>query len=107
MTGRSTFGRRNRARDMRVPSDHYATGTVPPYSSFAEVYDFLIGNTALPLIRHAFRQSARRFALDFRNLADVGCGTGAFLSAFACGPIELIGVDRSAAVLNIARRRFA
>ncbi len=70
------------------------------------IYDFLIGNAALPLIRHAFRQSVLRFALEFRSLADVGCGTGAFLSTFACRPIELIGVDRSAAVLNIARRRF-
>jgi SAM-dependent methyltransferase len=103
-----TFAPRNRSRDMcGVSTDEYATRAVPPYSSFAEVYDFLIGNTGLPLIRHAFRQSVLRFALEFRNLADVGCGTGAFLSTLACRPVELIGVDRSAAVLEVARRRLA
>jgi SAM-dependent methyltransferase len=107
MTSHSSVDLRGRSRNMwGVSSDEFATRAVPPYSSFAEVYDFLIGNTALPLLRHAFRQSVRQFQLEFRNLADVGCGTGAFLSTFACRPIDLIGVDRSAAVLAIARRRF-
>jgi SAM-dependent methyltransferase len=81
--------------------------SVMPYSSFAQVYDFLVGSGALPLIQHAFRRSVSRFALEFGNLADVGCGTGIFLSTFACRPVDLIGVDRSAAVLAIARDRFA
>jgi SAM-dependent methyltransferase len=78
-----------------------------PYASFAEVYDFLIGAPALPLLHATFRRAVRRFHLDFRSLADVGCGTGGFLVALSCGPAALIGVDRSAAMLAIARRRLA
>jgi SAM-dependent methyltransferase len=107
MTGGVTFALRKPSGDMLGDSSERHAHTAPPYSAFAEVYDFLVGNTALPLIRRAFRYSVRRWALEFQTLADIGCGTGAFLSTFACRPIDLIGVDRSAAVLKIARRRFA
>jgi SAM-dependent methyltransferase len=108
MTGQFSNGFRTRSRRCEVDGsrDRQATQVDPPYSSLAEVYDFLIGNSALPLIQSVFSHSVSRFALDFRSLADIGCGTGAFLSTFACRSIELIGVDRSGAVLVIARRRF-
>ena len=51
-----------------------------PYSAFADVYDFLIGDLAFPALQRAFRDSVRRFGLEFRTLADVGCGTGRFLA---------------------------
>ena len=80
---------------------------VAPYASFAEIYDFLIEAPALPLLQAALRRSARQFRLNFRSLADVGCGTGAFLATLACRPISLTGIDRSASMLAIARRRLA
>ena len=78
-----------------------------PYSAFADVYDFLIGDLAFPPLQRAFRDSVRRFGLEFRTLADVGCGTGRFLAELCELPVGLIGVDRSRAILALARRRLA
>jgi SAM-dependent methyltransferase len=86
-----------------------ARGRAPaaPYSAFADVYDFLIGDPAFPPLQRAFRDSVRRFGLEFRTLADVGCGTGRFLAELCRLPVGLIGVDRSPSVLSVARWRLA
>ena len=84
-----------------------ALRSVAPYASFAEVYNFLIESPALPLLRAAFWRSVRRFHPRFHSLADLGCGTGGFLATLPCQRISLTGVDRSAAMLGIARRRLA
>jgi SAM-dependent methyltransferase len=94
-------------RRTRAPTDVVAAHWVAPYASFAEIYDFLIGAPAQPLLQTALRRSVRQFRLNVRSLADVGCGTGAFLATLACRPVSLIGIDRSAAMLAIARRRLA
>ena len=94
-------------RRARTPTELLAARFVAPYASFAEIYDFLIEAPALPLLQAALRRSARQFRLNFRSLADVGCGTGAFLATLACRPISLTGIDRSASMLAIARRRLA
>src|SRR3954465_4069903 len=78
-----------------------------PYSAFADVYDFLIGDLAFPPLQRAFRDSVRRFGLEFRTLADVGCGTGRFLAELCPLPVGLIGVDCSRSILALARRRLA
>jgi SAM-dependent methyltransferase len=100
-------GSRSRRRPPGVPAERLSTHSVAPYVSFAEIYDFLIGAPALPLLQEAFRRSVRRFHLDFHSLADVGCGTGGFLTTLACRPVALFGVDRSAAMLAVARHHLA
>jgi SAM-dependent methyltransferase len=77
-----------------------------PYSSFTQVYDFLVGDPAYLELRRAFDQSVRRFGLTFRSVADIGCGTGRFVADLARRPVEIIGVDRSEAMLAVARRRM-
>jgi SAM-dependent methyltransferase len=76
------------------------------YSSFTQVYDFLIGDPAYIELRRAFDQSVRRFGLKFRSIADIGCGTGRFIAELARLPVEIIGVDRSEAMLAVSRRRM-
>src|SRR3982074_9689 len=82
-----------------------------PYSSFTQVYDFLVGDPAYRDLRRAFDRSVRRFGLTFRSVADIGCGTGRFVAGFAAEParrpVEVIGVDSSEAMLAVARRRTA
>ncbi|MHB8267802.1 class I SAM-dependent DNA methyltransferase [Bradyrhizobium sp.] len=80
---------------------------VSPYSSFTELYDFLIGNPTFPTIQKAFAHSVRRFGLEFQSIADVGCGTGRFLAELAHLPAHRIGADQSASALAVARRRLS
>src|SRR5262245_24848359 len=89
-----------------APVGTVAAHRVAPYASFAEIYDFLIGSPALPLLHAAFARRIRRFGLKFASLADIRRGTGAFLATLACGPAALTGVDASARMLAIARRRL-
>jgi len=77
-----------------------------PYSSFTQVYDFLVGDPAYRDLRRAFDRSVRRFGLTFRSVADIGCGTGRLIADLARRPVEVIGVDSSEAMLAVARRRM-
>jgi SAM-dependent methyltransferase len=81
--------------------------TASPYSSFTQIYDFLIGDPAHTELRSAFERSVRRFDLRFRSMADIGCGSGRFIAELANLPIDTIGVDRSASMLALCRRRLA
>jgi SAM-dependent methyltransferase len=85
-----------------------APAPVAPYASLAPVYDRLVGDARFELIWEAFRRSCRRHRIGFRSLADIGCGTGRFLHRLSRDPaLRLCGVDRSAAMLRVARRRLA
>lgn len=85
------------------PASHVA-----PYVSVAEIYDRLIGEAGVEPIWNGFRRSCRRYSIDVDSVADVGCGTGLFLARLARDRrLRLFGVDRSPAMLGIARRRVA
>lgn len=81
---------------------------VEPYASLAPVYDRLVGDARFEAIWEAFERSRRRHGIAFRSAADIGCGTGRFLRRLTRDPgLRLYGVDRSAAMLEEARRRLA
>src|SRR3954452_19024469 len=71
MIGRSREREGGRQRAAAIAAHTRAQGAAP-YSAFADVYDFLIGDLAFPALQRAFRDSVRRFGLEFRTLADVG-----------------------------------
>ena len=86
------------------------TARVAPYAMIAPVYDRLIGDAGLEPIWDAFRHSRSRYRIRFAKAADIACGTGRFLARLARGAdpgARLYGVDRSAAMLAVARRRLA
>lgn len=81
---------------------------VSPYSGLAPFYDLLVGDAAIDVIWRAFRTACRKYGVRYSSAADLGCGTGRFLARLAaaeprCSP--LYGVDRSAEMLAVARRR--
>lgn len=81
---------------------------VAPYASVAPVYDRLVGDAGFESIWEAFRHACRRYDVRFASAADIGCGTGRFLAALARlrPDATLVGVDRSPAMLAVARRRL-
>jgi SAM-dependent methyltransferase len=78
----------------------------PPYSALALFYDRVMGDAVGPHLRRCFRRSCARYGIRFSSLADVGCGTGAFLRSVARPGRRLYGVDRSPEMLRIAGRRL-
>jgi SAM-dependent methyltransferase len=79
---------------------------VRPYAGLASVYDRLVGASLFPVIRDSFEHCLRRHGIGFHSAADVGCGTGAFLSYLRGYGVPLIGVDRAPQMLRAAAARL-
>jgi SAM-dependent methyltransferase len=75
----------------------------PIYDAYAPIYDAIgQGRFGEHLARWALRRLAERGARIERVL-DLACGTGAAALVFAATGCAVVGVDRSAAMLEIAR----
>ena len=75
------------------------------YHSFASLYDRLLGDRMFPLVRRNFEWLVRCYAIRYRSMAEVACGTGTFLLAFTQPGQRVFGVDQSRDMLAIARRK--
>jgi SAM-dependent methyltransferase len=76
-----------------------------PYTELAAMCDATLGVPFFVGARRAFEDLVRRYGINFRSAADLGCGTGLFAGYLnrRCG-ILTFAVDRSPAVLAIALR---
>jgi SAM-dependent methyltransferase len=72
----------------------------PLYTSFAWAYDLVAPSSAAPQPDEAARLFAGR-----RTIVDAGCGTGRHSAFLAERGFEVIGLDSSAAMIEVARRR--
>jgi len=72
----------------------------PLYTSFAWAYDLVVPSPAAPQPAEAARLLAGR-----RSIADIGCGTGRHTAFLAEAGFSVIGVDASAAMIDVARAR--
>ena len=79
---------------------------VTPYDRLAVLYDRLMGDSQSPIIIHAFEEAVRQHQIRFQTVADIGCGTGTFLSFIASPHRQLVGIDRSPAMLREARSKL-
>jgi SAM-dependent methyltransferase len=72
----------------------------PLYTSFAWAYDLVVPGAAALQPEEAARLLAGR-----RSVVDVGCGTGRHVEFLASQGFDVIGVDSSPAMLDVARTR--
>jgi SAM-dependent methyltransferase len=74
-----------------------------PYAALAPLYDALLGDHFFPRLRRAFERLVRHYGLRFALVADIACGTGAFVR-YLCewGAPVVYAVDRSPAMLRVA-----
>lgn len=78
---------------------------VPPYSNVAETYDVGLGIPFFVRTRIAFESLVNRYGIQFCSAADIGCGTGLFACYLSqCWHVPVFAVDRSPAMLQVARR---
>ena len=76
-----------------------------PYSQLARAYDTALGISNFLGTRSAFEALVRRYGIQFRSAADVGCGTGLFAGYLSqCWGVPVFGVDRSPEMLTVAKR---
>jgi trans-aconitate methyltransferase len=76
-----------------------------PYSELAAMYDAISGVAFFVGARKAFEELVRRYGINFRLAADLGCGTGLFARYLnQCWGVPTFAVDRSPAMLAIAMR---
>lgn len=72
----------------------------PLYTSFAWAYDLVVPSAAAPQPEEAARLLAGR-----HTLVDVGCGSGRHTAFLAERGFHILGIDTSAEMLEVARRR--
>ncbi len=69
------------------------------------MYDATLGVSSFVGTRRAFEEIVRRYGVNFRSAADIGCGTGLFARYLSrCWGVPTFAVDRSPAMLAIAMR---
>jgi SAM-dependent methyltransferase len=88
-----------------IAPEHYFAR---PYSRLAPAYDRALGISNFIGTRAAFEALMRRYGIQFRSAADVGCGTGLFACYLSqCWDVPVFGVDRSPEMLTVAKRNCA
>lgn len=83
-----------------------AAASSAAYTAIAPHYDRALGRHYVDALRRAFDVLVPRYGLRFRDVLDLGCGTG----LFACHLAEryrasVLGIDNAPAMLAIARRQ--
>ena len=77
-----------------------------PYSDFSKVYDRLMQGADYPALCDRYLKLLAMHSHTPRLSLDAACGTGAFTFELVRRGIDVIGVDCSPEMLNIARERL-
>jgi SAM-dependent methyltransferase len=72
----------------------------PIYTSFAWAYDLVVPSPGAPQADESARLLAGR-----KRIVDVGCGTGRHSLALAEAGFDVVGIDASADMIDVARER--
>lgn len=78
-------------------------GKLEAYSSFARVYDLFMDNVPYEEWSEYIRSILQEYGISDGLLLDLGCGTGKMTRLLAKAGYDMIGVDNSADMLEIAR----
>ncbi len=73
------------------------------YTGFAEVYDLFMDNVPYEEWRVFLQEILKRYGIEDGILLELGCGTGKLTRMMASAGFDMIGVDNSAEMLQIAR----
>ncbi len=73
------------------------------YTSFAEVYDLFMDNVPYEEWYAFLVEALKKYQIEDGILLELGCGTGKLTRLMASAGFDMIGVDNSAQMLQIAR----
>ncbi len=75
------------------------------YKSFAQVYDLFMDNVPYRTWSEYLIKTLRTYGIQDGIVLDLGCGTGTITTFLAEAGYDMIGIDSSAEMLEIARER--
>jgi SAM-dependent methyltransferase len=75
------------------------------YSSFAQVYDLFMDNVPYETWADRIEEILKRYGMKDGILLDLGCGTGKLTRLMEEKGFDMIGVDNSVEMLDIAREQ--
>ena len=75
------------------------------YTGFAEVYDTFMDNVPYREWAQYIRKLLEREGIDSGLVLDLGCGTGSMTEELASYGYDMIGVDNSEEMLEIAMNK--
>ena len=78
---------------------------VDAYSSFAEVYDTFMDNVPYEEWAEYLAAILREYGIEDGLVLDLGCGTGSMTKKMAAKGYDMIGVDNSGEMLEIAMEK--
>ena len=73
------------------------------YTSFAQVYDLFMDNVPYEAWAHRIEEILKEYGIENGILLDLGCGTGKLTRLMEEKGYDMIGVDNSFEMLDIAR----
>ena len=76
------------------------------YTSFAQVYDMFMDNVDYPAWSKYLIQLLKEYQVEDGLVLDLGCGTGNMTELLAKEGYDMIGVDNSEDMLEIASEKF-
>ncbi len=76
-----------------------------PYTGFASVYDLFMDNVPYDEWADYVKQLLHKFNIDQGILLELGCGTGSMTRRLAAKGFEMIGIDNSEEMLQIAKEK--
>ena len=75
------------------------------YTSFAAVYDTFMDNIPYEEWKLYLESLLKEYGVQEGLVLDLGCGTGTMTELFAADGYDMIGVDNSEEMLEIAREK--
>jgi len=79
--------------------------TMDAYTSFAEVYDIFMDNVPYQNWADDIRKILTKFDINEGLILELGCGTGSLTQELAKSGYDMIGVDNSGEMLDIAMEK--
>lgn len=76
-----------------------------PYTGFAAVYDMFMDNVPYEEWAVYVTKLLNKYGIDKGLVLELGCGTGSMTRQLAAGGYDMIGIDNSEEMLQIARDR--
>ena len=89
-----------------IPSTFFMKGdTMQPYTSFAQVYDTFMDNVPYEDWSARIQSILKQYDITSGLALDLGCGTGKMTELLATAGYDMIGVDNSEDMLELAMEK--
>lgn len=73
---------------------------------YSKIYDLLYINKNYDKETNLIKKIFKKYLLKSKSLLDLGCGTGKYSNLMTKLKLDVVGVDRSSHMLNVAKKKY-